>query len=239
MLPRLVALDAVPASVAFVAGLVSFFSPCVVPVVPGYVAFLARGAAPGSGGTARRLLAVGCFVLGFGVAFVLIGAAVGALGATSAFRSSERWVERIGGALIIVFGLAMTGLLTIPLLLRDARYHGTEGPSKLGPVVGAAALGAAFGVGWSPCVGPVLASILLLAGATGGAGPGALLLAIYAAGLGIPFLVVGLAADRGAAIMRRFARATRVVEVVGGILLILLGIAVFTGSVARFTSYLV
>jgi cytochrome c-type biogenesis protein len=226
-------LDAVPASVAFIAGLVSFFSPCVVPVVPGYIAFLSRGVE--GGGRWRRVGIVLAFVLGFGIAFVLIGAAVGALGSTSAFRMSERWVERIGGALIIVFGLAMTGLLTIPFLLRDARYHGTV-PAKLGPVFGAVALGAAFGVGWSPCVGPVLTSILVLGAQGGSAASGAALLAIYALGLGIPFIVLGLAAERGAALTRRFSRATRVIEVVGGVLLILLGIAVFTGNMARLTS---
>lgn len=220
---------------AFVAGVVSFFSPCIVPVVPGYIAFLSRGTQGAN--KWRRAAVVLAFVLGFGIAFVIIGAAVGALGGTQAFRMSERLVERVGGALIIVFGLAMTGLLTIPFLLRDARYHGTA-PTKLGPILGALVLGAAFGVGWSPCVGPVLASILLLGAQGGSASSGALLLGIYAAGLGIPFIVVGFAAERGAAVMGRFSRATRVVEVTGGILLILLGIAVFTGSIARFTSYL-
>lgn len=226
-------LDAVPVSVAFVAGLVSFFSPCIVPVVPGYVAFLARGTEGAS--RWRRAGIVLCFVLGFGVAFVVLGAAVGALGSSARLASQRRVAEMVGGALIIVFGLAMTTLLDVPFLQREARYHGAV-TERFGPAVGAALLGAAFGVGWTPCVGPVLLSILLLAGTGGSVGSGAALLAVYALGLGLPFLAVGLAAERGAALMRRFSRATRVVEVAGGVLLILVGIAVFTGNVARLTS---
>jgi cytochrome c-type biogenesis protein len=105
-------------------------------------------------------------------------------------------------------------------------------------VGGAVALGAAFAVGWSPCVGPILASVLVLAGVSGGAAQGALLLGLYALGLAIPFLVLGVLAERGTSVLRRFARATRGVERVGGVILVVLGIFVFTGSLARFTSYL-
>ncbi len=219
---------------AFGAGLASFFSPCIVPIVPGYVAFLARSA---QGRLGRRMLVVAAFVLGFGVAFVALGLLAGLLGSGLGARVPLRWAERVGGALIIAFGLAMTGLLRLRILDRDARYHGPA-PGALGPAGGALLLGAAFGVGWSPCVGPILASILLVAGLDASPAQGALLLGVYALGLAVPFLALGLTAERGAALLRRFARASRVIEIVGGVLLILLGIAVFTGQAARLTSYL-
>jgi cytochrome c-type biogenesis protein len=177
-------------------------------------------------------------VSGFGLAFVLLGLVVGAAGQSMLFRDAEDVLQRAGGALIIVFGLAMLGLLRVPLLDRDVRFHGAA-PKAAGPMLGAFALGAAFGVGWTPCVGPILAGILLLAGVSGSAGSGALLLGAYAAGLAIPFLALGLFADRGAAFLRRFGGASRSVEVVGGVLLIALGIAVFTGATARLQSLLV
>lgn len=213
--------------VAFAAGVVSFFSPCIVPVVPGYLAFITRGATT----RARRLGTTTLFVLGFGIAFVILGALIGGAASFGATRVGEVVARRIGGALIIGFGLVMTGLIRLPFLDRDVRYHGTEGSAFL--------LGAAFGVGWSPCVGPILASILILAGVTGGASAGAALLAVYALGLAVPFLLLGFFATPLAEWLRRHARATRVVEVVGGVILIVLGIAVFTGAITRAVSYLV
>jgi cytochrome c-type biogenesis protein len=219
--------------VAVGAGLLSFFSPCVLPVVPGYLAFVT-----GSGGTSlRRALLTVAFVLGFGVAFVLVGLAVGAVGQLALFQSAEVAFRRIGGALIIAFGLAMTGLLHLPFMDRDFRYHGTA-PKSAGPVAGAAFLGMAFGVGWSPCVGPILASVLILAGMQGSITSAAFLLGLYALGLAVPFLIVGLTAERGAAVLRRFSRVTRGVEIAGGVILIVIGIFVFTGALSRFLSYL-
>lgn len=221
--------------VAFGAGLLSFFAPCVLPVLPGYLAFVAGGA---EASTRRRVGLTVAFVSGFGVAFVAIGVLVGLLGASASFQVAETWLERVGGAIIIAFGLSMTGLLDLGILEREARYTG-DAPDPLGPLAGAAFLGAAFGVGWSPCVGPILASILVLAGLEGGAVAGGLLLAAYAAGLALPFLALGVSADRGAAWLRRHRRLARGVEVVGGVLLVVVGIFVFTGSVARFLSYVV
>lgn len=226
--------DPVSAAVAFGAGLISFFAPCVLPVIPGYLAFVTGG----SQASARRRIALTvAFVAGFTIAFTLIGLAVGTVGSSAAFRSAETWLQRVGGALIIVFGLYMTGLLKLGVLDREVRFHG-KAPARFGAIGGALFLGAAFGVGWSPCVGPVFASILVLAGVGGGAAQGALLLALYSAGLAVPFLVLGITADRGAAFLRKHASVARSVEVVGGVILILLGIFVFTGSLARFTSYL-
>jgi cytochrome c-type biogenesis protein len=221
--------------VAFAGGVVSFFAPCVAPVVPGYVTFIAGG--PGASRT-RRFVLTSAFILGFSAAFVALGLLIGAVGSSPMFQGFERWLQWVGGALIIAFGLAMTGLLRVPFLERDLRFHGKM-PSWLGPGGGAFALGLAFGVGWSPCMGPILAGILLLAGVSGTAASGALLLVAFSLGLAVPFLLLGFSAERGAALVRRFARAARGIEVVGGGLLVLVGIAVFTGAIARLTSYVV
>lgn len=222
-------------AVAFVAGLGSFFAPCVLPIVPGYLGFVTGGV---HSSARRRTLITVAFVGGFSIAFVLLGLVVGLAGSSMLFRGAQGWLDRLGGGLIILFGLAMLGLLRLPFLERDVRYHGTA-PMKAGPFVGALGLGAAFGVGWSPCVGPILAGILVLAGVSGGAASGALLLGVYAAGLAVPFLIVGVFADRGAALLKRFGKASKAIEVVGGVLLVLLGIAVFTGSTARLQSLVV
>lgn len=222
-------------AVAFVAGLASFFAPCVLPVVPGYLGFVTGGA---GASPARRTLLTSAFVGGFGLAFVLLGLAVGLAGSALALGGANDLLQRAGGAVIVVFGLAMLGLLRLPFLERDLRYHGTA-PLRHGPVLGAFGLGAAFGVGWSPCVGPILAGILVLAGLSGGASGGALLLGVYAVGLAIPFLALGLFADRAAAALRRLGPAMRGVEVVGGVLLVALGVFVFTGAVSRLQSLVV
>jgi cytochrome c-type biogenesis protein len=227
--------DPTTALVAFGAGLASFFAPCVLPVLPGYIAFITGGS---EASMQRRLGLTTAFVFGFGLAFVAVGLLVGAVGSTVAVRGVETWIQRAGGALIIAFGLYMVGFLDLPFLQKEVRYQGGA-PDMLGPATGAAFLGAAFGVGWSPCVGPVLASILVLAGLEGGALAGAALLGVYALGLAVPFLLLGATADRGAAWLDRHEGLARGVEVGGGVLLIVVGIFVFTGSLARFLSYVV
>jgi len=202
--------------------------------VPGYLAFVTGGA---EASRARRGALTVAFVAGFSLAFVAIGLAIGAAGASTAAGSLDL-VPRLGGVLIIAFGLWMLGLLNLPFLNRDIRFHG-KAPAWLGPAGGAAVLGAAFGVGWSPCVGPILGAILVLAGVGGGAGSGALLLGAYAGGLAVPFLVLGFAAQSGAGWVKRITKHGRVIERVGGVFLIALGIAVFTGATARLTSLLV
>jgi cytochrome c-type biogenesis protein len=227
--------EPVTLGIAFGAGLLSFLSPCVVPIVPGYLAFVTGGAQVARGARVVRTLA---FVLGFGAAFVLLGLVVGAAGTSGLVGMGTRWAERLGGAFIIAFGLVMLGLIRVPWLDRDVRWHGAA-PARAGPVGGALLLGTAFGVGWSPCMGPILASILLLAGLQGSITASGALLGVYALGLAVPFVALGLGADHVAPALRRFARVSRAVEVVGGLLLIALGIAVFTGATARLTSLLV
>jgi cytochrome c-type biogenesis protein len=227
--------DGLSLAVAFGGGLASFFAPCVLPVVPGYLGFITGGAQASAG---RRTAITVAFVLGFSAAFVVLGLLVGLAGSSLMFAGEQVWLNRLGGALIILFGLVLLGLIRVPFLQRDLRYHG-QAPMKAGPVVGALGLGAAFGVGWSPCMGPILAGILLLAGIQGSAGASALLLGVYAAGLAVPFLLLGVFAERGAAFVKRFGKASRAIEVVGGIALLALGVAVFTGSAARLQSLVV
>jgi cytochrome c-type biogenesis protein len=217
-----------------VAGLGSFLAPCILPVLPAYVSFISGGPdAPMS----KRMLRTSSFVVGFGVAFIALGLLIGAVGQTPLFQSSETWVARIGGALIIFFGLVMTGLIRLPWLDRDVRYHGDANLGKT-HLWGAFLLGIAFAVGWSPCVGPVLASILIYAGTTGSIGYAGFLLGLYALGLAIPFLVLGALADRGTKLIQKFRPVSRVIEIVGGVILIILGVFVFTDSTARLTSLL-
>lgn len=249
----------VSVAAAFVAGLLAFFSPCVLPIVPGYLAFIAQRAAPSPAATStlsstalpdappatsppalrpasrlHRFLLTFAFVAGFGIAFSLIGFLIGSIGSTPGFHSAEVWLRRIGGVLIIAFGFSMLGLWRMPWMDRDLRVHAK--PTG-GPFVGSLLLGAAFGVGWTPCVGPILATILLQAGVRGSGWGGAGLLAVFSLGLGVPFLAFGLAADQGAQFVRRFARFTMVVEIVGGLFLVALGIMVYTGAANRLLSY--
>lgn len=224
-------------AITFGAGLLSFFAPCILPVLPGYLAFVTGGPAVGRG---VHLVRTAAFVLGFAAAFTVLGALVGAIGTLPAFHSAETVVRRIGGAVIIVFGLHMTGLLRLSFLERDLRFHGDAPAGWHVPrVVVAAVLGAAFAIGWSPCVGPILASILVLAGVQGGVAGGALLLAVYSAGLSVPFLILGASAEKGALLLRRFRKTGRWIELVGGILLVGLGVLVFAGQLARFLSLIV
>lgn len=215
---------------AAVAGAAAFFTPCVLPVVPAFLAFLAG---PGAQATlGRRLGRTAAFVAGFGVAFSALGYLLATLGSGAQTYVTQVWMRRIGGTLIILFGLAMTGLLRPAWMDRDLRFHG-RAPAWLGPIGVALVTGAAFGIGWSPCVGPILASILITAGLTGSGAHGALLLLCFSLGLGVPFFAFGALADQGAAFLRRHARATHIVEIAGGALLIVMGILVFTGTASR------
>lgn len=225
--------DPVVAAVALGAGVASFLSPCVLPVVPGILAVVAGDA---RADRRRRMLTTGAFVAGFGVAFVVAGLLIGAAGTLAIAHGLAPWIQRIGGAAIIVFGLHTIGLLELP---RIGAGGLRPDPDADGSLLAATGLGAAFGVGWSPCVGPVLASILVLAGTQGGIVDGALLLGAYAGGLGVPFLALGWTADRGTAFVERHAEAARWFEIVGGVVLVVLGIFVFTGSLARLTSYVI
>ena len=221
---------------AFGAGLLSFFSPCVVPIVPGYLS-LVSGVAIGSTPTSRRqmervLVASVLFVLGFTTVFVALGAAAGLLGGL--LEGARPWFTRAAGALMIVMGLLVVGLVRIPFLARDYRVHFVD--RGYGPV-GVVAIGMAFGVGWTPCIGPILASILLYAGTAETAQEGALLLMVYSLGLGIPFVGSAILLSRAVNGLGWVRAHLPTLNAVSGTVLMLLG-GLFLFNQASLLAYL-
>jgi cytochrome c-type biogenesis protein len=214
--------------IAFVAGLVSFLSPCVLPLVPGYLSYMSGlGAAEA---TTRRSLKTGAvavaFVLGFTAVFVSLGATATALGSLLADYRSE--ITRLGGVVIIAMGLVFMGVLRLPWLYREARFH----PTPHAGLWGSAVLGGAFAFGWSPCIGATMGAVLTMAAGTaasGGPAEGAFLLTIYSLGLGVPFVVAGLGVSRLTAAVTWLRRHTRTVNLASGALLVIVGILFVTG----------
>ncbi len=215
------------------AGLVSFLSPCVLPLVPPYLCFLGGisfdqlSDTHKHTGVIRRqiLLAAIAFVLGFSTVFVALGATASWIG--QAVGDYLDTLSQIAGVIIIIFGIHFTGLFRISALFRDLRVNVAEKPAGL---VGAYVIGLAFAFGWTPCVGPVLATILFISGAEGSVGHGAGLLATYALGIGIPFIAAALAMGRFLDFMHRFRKHLGTVERIMGVLLILTGVLFVTGS---------
>ena len=217
---------------AAVAGLLSFLSPCVLPLVPPYLCYLGgisfdelqSRAAPAA--AARRVwIAALAFVLGFSTVFIALGATATAIG--QAVTEHIATLSKIAGVVIALLGLHFIGLFRAGFLDIEKRFHLERAPA--GPL-GAYVVGLAFAFGWSPCVGPVLASILLVAGGKDTAGQGALLLAAYSAGLGVPFFAAALTARWFLGWTQRFRRAMRAVEILIGIFLVAMGALVFAGS---------
>jgi len=227
---------------AFLAGLISFLSPCVLPLVPGYISYVAgHSVVPGSGvaaappahGRARVIGLSLCFVLGFSAVFVALGASASVIGQWMlAYRYQT---NIIGGAIIIVFGLFMTGLVKLPWLERDVRYHGEL--RGRGPVA-AFLLGIAFGFGWTPCIGPVLGVILTMSAVSTSLSSGTTLLAIYALGLGVPFVLAAAFTGIFVSRMGRLRRFGRPLQIGAGALMILMGIAMITGWLSSFAYWM-
>jgi cytochrome c-type biogenesis protein len=223
--------------VAFGAGVLSFASPCVLPLVPAYVGMLAGASVaderPSSG---RTLLHAVAFVTGFGAVFVGLGASVGMVG--YAFQDVIKSVEfRVAaGGTLIVLGLHGAGIVRIPLLLRDVRVR--FNPAGRSGVFASFLVGAAFAAGWTPCIGPILGTILLYAGTEGTVGQGALLLGAYSLGLGVPFLIAGYALESATRVMRRVNRQARAVELVSGALVSVMGLVILTGGLTWFAGFL-
>lgn len=205
---------------AFAAGLVSFVTPCVLPLVPGYLSAVS-GTRPGSGG--RRVAVASLpFVAGFTLVFVALGAGAGAAGGLAG--DHRRLLLGVAGLLVVVFGFAFMGLLPFPFLERMAAPELLEGARRSGS---RALLGAAFGLCAAPCVGPVLASILVLAGESSTAAQGSLLLFVYSAGLAVPFLLVGVGFDRALGASRWLRDRYGVLRVVSGAFLVALGLLLY------------
>ena len=220
--------------VAFIAGLLSFLSPCVLPLVPSYVGFITGMTLPEMSGRRRVALTHALlFVAGFSLVFVLLGASATALG--RALNYYQIWLQRVGGILIILFGLLCLGMFKAGMLTQERRLHLERKP--LG-YLGSALVGMAFGAGWTPCIGPVLGGILGLAATTSDVSRGMQLLAVYSAGLAIPFLIAAVAVESFLDWFQRFRRFLPWVMRVSGILLIVVGVLLVTGEFTRLAGWL-
>jgi cytochrome c-type biogenesis protein len=219
---------------AFIGGVLSFLSPCVLPLVPSYLGFLTGMTMEEMQVNRRRAFVHALwFVGGFSVIFVALGATASALGAL--LQQYQTWIGRIGGVILIVFGLYLIGVFRPAFLLRERRLHLAEKP--LG-YLGSAFVGVAFGAAWTPCIGPILGGILTLAAAQSSVAQGTFLLFIYALGLAIPFLLTALALDRFLVWFQRFRRYIVWVERGAGVLLIILGILLITDRFTLLAGYL-
>ena len=220
--------------VAFAAGLLSFLSPCVLPLVPSYIGFLTGMSLPEMSGRRRvALLHALLFILGFSLVFVLLGASATALG--RALNYYQLWLQRIGGVLIIAFGLVCLGVIKVGFLNQERRVQVEQRPVGY---VGSALVGMAFGAGWTPCIGPVLGAILSLAATSQDLSRGMLLLAVYSAGLAVPFLAAAVALDSFLEWFQRFRRYLPWVMRVSGVLLIFVGVLMVTGEFTRLAGWL-
>ena len=216
--------------IAFVAGILSFLSPCVLPLVPGYVSLMSgvsidRLKEGGSAARARSAVIFNslAFNAGLSVIFLALGATAGLVGATIL---TNVWVRIIGGLIIIAFGLQLIGLLKISALYKDTRFFSDDKPRG---IAGSFTLGIAFAAGWTPCIGPILGGIIGLAATSGGWRSGLLLSAFYSAGLAIPFLLTGLGINQFLGFYGKFRRHLHKVEVVSGVILIVVGLLVASG----------
>jgi len=215
---------------AFLAGLASFLSPCVFSLVPAYVGYLSGRAVAANplniNNNRLETLTHGlAFVLGFSVVFILLGVAASALGGL--LYNLRDWLAKIGGVVVILFGLHMTGILRIKFLEYDLRPQNSQDQQR--SYVSSAILGVFFSAGWSPCVGPVLGAILTLAARGGNIAQGIQLLTSYSAGLAIPFLIAALGVGWVTNILRRYQKVLHYIEVAMGVVLIIVGLMLFLG----------
>ena len=222
-------------SAALLAGTISFLSPCVLPLVPGYVSYVA-GRTVSDRAAPSRAHAVWlsfCFVLGFSTIFIVLGASATALG-----QALLRWryeLNLVGGAIVILFGLFMIGAARFSAMERDLRFH-LDLPG--GQPVASYVLGLAFGFGWTPCIGPILGAILTASATSATIGEGLVLLAVYSSGLGIPFLIVAAFTDTIAGKLRGIGRWGRRLNQAAGGVMILMGLAMMTGRLSALAYWL-
>ena len=232
-------------AVAFSAGAVSFFAPCVVPLLPAYVTYLggstgAMGADAEEGYTTRVLRGGLLYVVGFGLVFVTLGVLAGLAGGAVQTLVVRTWLQRVGGVLVILMGAALLGLIPGGLAecsfapLQPAAATGTAAPSRMSPLL----LGLVFGTAWTPCVGPVLASILALAAARQGVVQGGVLLAAYTIGLGLPFVLCSMALATFPGMVRPLARFSVKLNRAAGALMVVLGLLLVTGLYQSISGYL-
>lgn len=229
-------------AVAFAAGLLSFLSPCVLPLIPSYVTFITGMSLDElttreqqAANQARRAILVHgtLFVLGFTLVFVVLGASVTFLG--SLFAYAQGWIERVGGFLLILFGLYLLGAIRLPGAEREWRVHLSDKPlGYLGTVL----VGVTFGAGWTPCIGPILGSIMTIAATRSSVAEGVGLLLVYSAGLAVPFLLAALLLERFLGSLRRAGKWLPWISRISGVLLLIIGLLMLTGSFTILTSML-
>jgi cytochrome c-type biogenesis protein len=221
---------------AFLAGLASFLSPCVFSLVPAYVGYLGGRSAAIAETDKNRWTVFGhglAFVLGFSLVFISLGVAASALGGL--LFQLRNWIEKIGGIVVIIFGVHMTGLIRIPFLEYDLRPQ--TAPDRNRGYISSALFGIVFSAGWSPCVGPILGAILTLAMNGGSIMKGIQLLSAYSAGLAIPFLLAALGIGWVSTILKKYSKVMRITEIVMGVLLIIVGAMLFLGTFEQIANF--
>ena len=220
-------------AVAFIAGIVSFLAPCILPIIPGFLAYLA-GVSFSEARAKRKAIFLNSlfFVLGFSLVFAVLGVLLNTILDLVAY-DVQVWLARVGGAIIILFGLYLTGLVKLPFLEREYKF--TPKTTLKSKYLTSLVFGAAFAAGWTPCVGAVLGSVLGLAATAPGSAFSLLL--SYALGLGLPFLVVGLFASQASTLITRYAKWLRYVNIVFGIILIALGVLAFTQNLNKIANF--
>lgn len=230
--------------IAFTAGILSFASPCVLPLIPSYLTYVTGlsfkqldDEHPSAKIRMTVLLHSLFFIIGFSVVFVLLGAIAGI--ASSKFQAHLRegleWIEKLGGFLIFLFGIHITGLFHFGVLLGEKRVQLHQKPSGF---LGTFIVGVAFAAGWTPCIGPILASILMIAATSGQVGQGVGLLSVYSLGLGIPFLLSGLLFHQFLSAFNKFRKYIRLIEIFTGILLMAVGVMLMFNLLGNLTMYL-
>lgn len=225
---------------ALIAGLLSFLSPCVLPLVPAYLSYITGisvDALKTEQADVRRRAMIQSlwFILGFSLVFIALGASATLIGQW--LLGNLQVLGKVAGGIIFVFGLHYTGLIRIPFLMMDA--HLNTDKVKGGHALGSVVLGSAFAFGWTPCVGPILGAILAMAGAQHQVWHGTALLAVYSIGLGVPFLLAAAATNHFINWMQRFRTHLHMVEIVSGILLMIVGLLIFMGSFSALSGWLI
>jgi len=229
---------------AFAAGLISFLSPCVLPLVPGYISFLSGvslaeikangGSTSVSGGKKRTVLLNSVFfVAGFSIIFILLGASATWIG--NFLTSKISLLSKIAGLVIIFFGVYKIGLIRVKFFYKEARFQIAN--KKFG-YAGALLIGAAFAFGWTPCIGPILAGILAYAGTLGKVNQGVFLLLMYSLGLGIPFLLTALGVNQFSKFFNRIKKYMTILEVTSGVIMVIFGILIFSNKLILIPGYL-
>lgn len=223
---------------AFLAGIISFLSPCVLPLVPGYISLISGASVETLQEADTKLLRSVMinsltFILGFSVVFISLGAVATGFGQLTQRYHKELAI--LAGIIVFIFGLHLTGIFKINALYADKRLHGAKGGA--GPI-GAFVVGFAFAFGWTPCIGPILAAVLYLASSQDTVLRGIILLAVYSMGLAVPFLITSLGVNKFLSFYSRFRRHLHTVEVISGIFLIVFGLLIATGNFTRLSGYL-